>query len=119
MKMAQRDWRAVYSGFITCYLVAVYLITLVLFIHLDCFGVSFGDISCSVVVCFLSNKMELVGSLLDVLRVPKKHLKNSTAVSLSRNHNPVNQDNPQILLWVCQSESATSADISIFHILVG
>ncbi|MDG2590005.1 hypothetical protein P7M45_23995, partial [Vibrio parahaemolyticus] len=45
-------------------------------------------------VCLFSIKMELDGTQ------PKKeiHLKNLTAISLSRNHDLVTQDNPQTLL---------------------
>ena len=63
-----------------------------LFIHLDCFGV------CCRVVCPLLNIMELDGLLL--LKDKKRiHFENSTAMSFSRNHDPVTQDNLQTLLW--------------------
>ena len=48
------------------------------------------------IVCPLSSITELKGTL---LVVPKtKHLRNTTATSLSRNHDPVSQDDPQTLL---------------------
>ena len=57
----------------------------------------FGDISCRD-CCLLSNIMGLNCALNVVLTLPKIHLKNSTAVSLSRNHDPITQNNPQTLL---------------------
>ena len=68
-------------------------------IHLDCFGVS-----CRVlrdtglkIVCLLSNKIELDDTRLMVFK--KDILKSATALSLSRNHDPVTQDKPLSLLW--------------------
>ena len=54
---------------------------------LSFFGVSFGDIGHQY-VCLLSIIMGLA----------KIHLKNSTAISFFKNHDPVTQDNPQTLL---------------------
>lgn len=57
------------------------------------------DISCRD-VCLLWNIVELDGTQLVVLKVPKRYiLQNSTAMSLSRNHDLVIQDNPHTLLW--------------------
>jgi len=43
--------------------------------------------------------MELDGTQLVVLKASKKiHLKNSTAMSLYRDHDPITKDNPQTLL---------------------
>lgn len=50
-------------------------------------------------VFFLSNIMGLVGTSLSVLKLTKNmHLKNSTTMSLSKNNDPLAQDNPQTLL---------------------
>ena len=50
-------------------------------------------------VCLLSSITGCDGTQHVVLKAPKIHLKNSTAMSLSRNHDLVTQDNPQTLLW--------------------
>lgn len=75
-----------------------------------CELLSFEDISYRV-FCFLSSRMELVGNLLVVFKVPKNiHLllRGDTFFSM--------YSWCFKLSWVCQSESATSADFSIFHI---
>lgn len=75
-----------------------------------CELLSFEDISYRV-FCFLSSRMELVGNLLVVFKVPKNiHL-------LLRGDTFFSMYSWRFKLsWVCQSESATSADFSIFHI---
>jgi len=61
---------------------------------------SVGDICCRN-VCFLSNIMELDGTRLVVLKVPKNTLERlNINLSLSKNHDPVTQDNPQT--FVCE-----------------
>lgn len=60
-------------------------------------------------VCFLSNIMEPDRTWLAVLKVPEKiKLKDSTALSHSKNHELVSEDNPQTLLravsWMQASE---------------
>lgn len=63
-------------------------LSVILFIPLDSFDVScliFGEIGCRY-VCLLSIRFELNNNYL-------------TAVSLSRNKDPGNEDNPQSLLW--------------------
>lgn len=49
---------------------------------------------CAVYMSAFSN-MELDGTWIVVLKVPKTHLKNSTTMPLSRNHDLVTQNNPQ------------------------
>lgn len=68
------------------------LLTVALFIRLDCFGAIWGD------VCLLLNVKELDGTWLVAFRASlntskkKKNKKNSTSMSLSRNHVPVSRE---------------------------
>ena len=57
----------------------------------------FEDVGCR--VSAFSNTMELDDTRLVVLKMPNKYIwKNSTALSHSRNHAPVTQNNPQTWL---------------------
>lgn len=47
------------------------------------------------VKCLMLNMMELDGALLVELEEPNIHFKNSTAMSLSRNHDSVTQEDLQ------------------------
>ena len=59
--------------------------------HMPCFGdIDRRD------VCLRSNTMGLNGTWFVVLKAPNKiHLKDSTAISLPRNHDPLTQDNQE------------------------
>lgn len=72
---------------------------------------SYGDVSWRD-FCLVSSIMELKGSSLLPLKVPEKpHLKNSTAMSLSRNHAPVTKHKPQTSLWVLSCQTFRSASL--------
>ncbi|MDF4304939.1 hypothetical protein P3370_23900, partial [Vibrio parahaemolyticus] len=71
----------------------IFLLPVVLFINLDCFGVSVTDRG----VCLLLNITELDGTPLVLLKVPKNTFEKLKS-SVSRNRDLVTQDNPQTLL---------------------
>lgn len=79
-----------------------FLLTVALFIHHDCFGVSCRAFETTVVEMSAFspiwwNKMTL--SLLCSKHQEDKHWKNSPTIRPSRNHDLATQENPQTLLW--------------------